>query len=173
MNSTFTAIAACDAESGIGLNNAIPWKLKEDMQRFKTLTSGHPIIMGRKTFESIGSKPLPNRFNIVVTSRAVEDRIGQDTADVAFVSSIHLAHSIASRKAEGKEVFVIGGEGIYNAFLNHGYIDRILMTYIKKSFGCDTHFPPLGLDWCEISCEVHNNGEFEYSFVEYNKRISK
>lgn len=169
MNSTFTAIAACDAKLGIGIENRLPWKLSEDMQRFKRLTTDHTIIVGRKTFESFGGKPLPNRFNIVISASAAPPDHDKETT--LYVNSVHHARTFARLIAgAGSEIFVIGGAGIYNAFMNFGYLDRILLTQIKSEFECDTHFPIIDPSiWTEASRQTNTNGELDWDYVEFKK----
>src|SRR5476649_1920887 len=101
--STLTIIVAMDAQRGIGINNTLPWRLPEDLAHFKRLTTGHPIIMGRKTFDSIG-RPLPNRRNIVITRNTDWRHDG-----VEAVSSVEAALALL----DGQSGFIIGGADIY------------------------------------------------------------
>lgn len=144
----------------IGVNNSLPWHLSEDLKRFKSLTTGHTIIMGRKTYESIG-RPLPNRRNIVI-SRNME--ASYEGAEV--VHSIEDAFSISRND---NEVFVIGGSNIYEQALS--LVDHLYITEIKKSFSGDAFFPEINKQiWTESSREDHiiNNG-LDFSFVKYQK----
>ena len=129
MRARLTLIVATDRQRGIGINNTLPWRLPEDLAYFKRTTSGHPIIMGRKTFDSIG-RPLPNRRNIVVTRNANGAHEGVETAP-----SLNAAASTAG----DAEAFVIGGAQIYTEALPHA--DRLIVTEIGKTFDCDTFFP--------------------------------
>lgn len=168
MTATFTAIAACDAKFGIGIENRLPWKLSEDMRRFKQLTTDHTIIVGRKTFDSFGGKPLPNRFNVVVSATVPP---GYDRETTVYAENVHHAKTFAQVIAEkDAEIFVIGGGGIYSAFMNFGYLDRILLTQIKAEFECDTHFPNIDpAIWTEISRQHNTNGTLDWDYVEYKK----
>lgn len=144
----------------IGVNNTLPWHLSEDLKHFKSLTTGHTIIMGRKTYESIG-RPLPNRRNIVI-SRNME--ASYEGAEV--VHSIENAFSISRND---NEVFVIGGSNIYQQALS--LVDHLYITEIKKSFSGDAYFPEINKQiWVESSREDHiTNDGLEFSFVKYQK----
>lgn len=124
-------IVAMDNYRGIGKNNKLPWNLPEDLRRFKKITSGHAVIMGRNTFESIG-KPLENRFNIVLTNNKKSIKN----------SHVFLCDSVESVLDSCKfldEIFIIGGENVYQQFV--GMADKIYATIINKDFECDTFFP--------------------------------
>lgn len=128
-------VATCGPSWGIGLNNSMPWQHKEDTEFFKARTTGNVVIMGRKTYESMG-RPLPNRTNIVVSSKKV------DHPHVFTADSVDSALDLAQPFGKG-DVYVIGGESIYRQFLP--YVDIVLRTDIPdngyKDF--DTHFPML------------------------------
>lgn len=127
-------IAAIDSKYGIGLNGYMPWgRIKEDMRFFKSTTLSRPIIMGRLTFESIGSKPLNNRLNIVISKD-----IKKTNDNLIYYSSFESA--IANLLLEKHhEVFIIGGARVYNESID--YADRIYLTHIPKEYGCDRFFP--------------------------------
>lgn len=127
-----TIIVATDAAGGIGKNNSMPWHLPEDLAHFKRLTSGHPVIMGRKTFESIG-RPLPNRRNIVVTRNNGWRHDGVET-----VASLEQACALAA----GQPGFIIGGAQIYAQALAARLVRRLVVTEIGQTFDCDAFFPP-------------------------------
>ncbi len=151
-----TIIVATDAQRGIGSNNALPWRLPEDLAHFKRVTSGHPVIMGRKTFDSIG-RPLPHRRNIVVTRNPQWRHDG-----VESVASLDAAIALVA----DAPAFVIGGAQIYAAALE--LAERLLITEIAKTFACDSFFPVLepGV-WHETERQAYHsesNG-FDYAFV--------
>ncbi|OGD62865.1 hypothetical protein A2160_05770 [Candidatus Beckwithbacteria bacterium RBG_13_42_9] len=125
-------IAAISENRALGKNNKLLWRLPEDLQRFKKLTSGHPVIMGRKTFESIG-RPLPNRINIIV-SRNKDLKIN----GCLVVSSVKEAIQLGKEK-DGQEIFVIGGGQIYAEALP--FADKLYLTIVKGNFAADTFFP--------------------------------
>lgn len=141
-----TIIVAADQQRGIGIDNALPWKLPEDLAHFKRLTTGHPIIMGRKTFDSIG-RPLPNRRNIVITRNTDWRRDG-----VEAVHSLRAARELVKGDAEA---FVIGGAQVYAEAL--AVAGKVVLTEIGQTFECDAHFPPLDDSWREQSRETHTS----------------
>ena len=155
-----TLIVALDANRGIGIGNTLPWRLPEDLAHFKRVTSGHPIIMGRKTFDSIG-RALPNRRNIVVTRNPAWRHIG-----VEAVGSLFDAIALIG----GERGFIIGGAQIFAAAMD--IADEVIATEIDETFECDTFFPPLDLaQWRERAREPHHSSAngFDFSFVTYCK----
>ena len=161
MSAQLTLIVAIDRHHGIGVNNTLPWRLPEDLAFFKKTTSGHAIVMGRKTFDSIG-RPLPNRRNIVVTRNADWHHDGVERA-----ASLEDASQIAG---DG-EVFVIGGAQIYIDAIKRA--DRLIVTEIDAVYPCDAFFPPIDPAlWKEVSREPHQSAEngWAYAFVIYERR---
>lgn len=161
MPAQLTLIVAVDRNNGIGVNNTLPWRLPEDLAFFKKTTSGHAIIMGRKTFDSIG-RPLPNRRNIVVTRNP-----GWQHAGVERAASLHEAAALAG----AGEVFVIGGAQIYREALP--LAQRLIVTEIDADFECDAFFPqPDTSLWQEVSREAHHCevNKFDFAFVAYQRR---
>lgn len=156
-----TLVVAIDAARGIGVDNALPWHLPADLAHFKRVTLGRPIIMGRKTYESIG-RPLPQRRNIVVTRDAGWGRDGVETA-------ASLAAAIAMVGAQ--DACIIGGAQVFAEALAAGAADRLVITEIDHTFRCDTFFPPLPAGWVETARERHHAPEqgFNYAFVTYEK----
>src|SRR6202163_1526185 len=137
-------IAAVARNSVIGACNSLPWHLPEDLKHFRTLTSGHTVIMGRKTWESIG-RPLPNRQNIVVSRQA---GLSLDGASVA--NTLAAAIALADRP---DPVFVIGGEALYRSALPLAAV--LYLTEIARDFDGDARFPVFEHDaWREIAREV-------------------
>jgi len=155
-------IVAMDAENGIGVNNSLPWSLKEDLAHFKKTTMGAPIIMGRKTYDSIGY-PLPGRRNIVVTRN-----LSLEIAGVETVNTIIGACDIASGSGSD-DVYIIGGAEIFLEALS--LADALIVTKIGGTYDCDTFFPTIDLHmWSEVSREdcVSASG-IRYSILKYNK----
>ncbi|MDA0708114.1 MAG: type 3 dihydrofolate reductase [Proteobacteria bacterium] len=157
-------IVAASENGTIGKDNNMPWKISSDLQYFKKVTMNKPIIMGRKTFQSIGI-PLPGRVNIVITRDTNFTREGVITAH-----SIDMALDVAKSMAENKgvdEVMIIGGAQIYALFLPHA--DRLYLTRIHAQIEGDTYFPELKKsDWIEYSSIRHEAGEkdsHDYSFI--------
>lgn len=154
-----TLIVAMDAARGIGIDNRLPWHLPQDLAHFKRTTSGHTIIMGRKTFDSIG-RPLPNRRNIVVTRNPDWHASGVESV-TSLADALQLTAS--------EDAFVIGGAQIYIQALP--LAQRLIITEIAKQFACDAFFPPLiTSEWQETAREPQHGPEFDYAFVEYQRR---
>lgn len=155
-----TIIVAYDENYGIGINNTLAWHVPEDLIRFKKITTGHAIIMGRKTYQSIG-KPLPNRRSIVLTRQTDWQ-----------VEGVEVVHDLAEamRLAGDEEAFVIGGAEIYAQALP--LCNKLLVTEIHHDARCDAFFPALDKNhWREverITQHSEKNG-FDYSFVTYQK----
>lgn len=153
---TMVSIIVAIAENGvIGDNNSLLWHIREDMVRFRTLTTSHPVIMGRKTYESIG-KPLPNRTNVVV-SRSL-------TAIDGCIVTDSLEKAIGMFPPE-EELFIIGGAQIYRQALDMA--DRLYLTIVHHHYDGDTSFPmPDPAQWVETSRQEFPRGEkFEYPFT--------
>lgn len=168
---TDVAIIVAVAENGvIGNNNSLPWKLPEDLQNFKRITMGKPVVMGRKTYESIG-KPLPGRTNIVVTRNASFSAEG-----VLVAHSIDEALAMASEIAACAgvaEAMVMGGADIYAATIPGA--DRLYITEVHASVEGDAVLPTIDWTrWREV-CREHRVAQspnpYDYSFVRY-ERIS-
>ena len=157
-----SVIVAMAQNRVIGLNNQMPWHLPADLAWFKKNTLNKPVIMGRKTFESIG-RPLPNRHNIVI-SRQIES-IDNKISNVSWVKSIDEAISFA-QKQQPDEVFIIGGGNIYKQVLP--LIDRLYLTHIDAELQGDTYFPDyLPEQWQVIYQEDHQADEknsYPYQF---------
>jgi dihydrofolate reductase len=159
-------VAALARNRVIGRRNELPWRLPEDLRRFKTLTLGHPVVMGRKTHESIlGAlgRPLPGRLNIVVTRST-------DYAAPGCIVATSLEAALAAAPP-AEEIFVIGGAEIYRAAL--ATADRLHLTEIDADYDGDAWFPKLPPDrWREVSRESRPHGaEFphDYAFVVYER----
>lgn len=151
-------IVAKSENNVIGVNNTLPWHLKDDLQNFKKITTGHHILMGRKTYESIG-KPLPNRVSLVISSepRPVEN-------SVFWFTSIFRAIKHAERSGE-TELFIIGGEKIFKYALS--LVDRIYLTEVKGKVEGDVYFPALSLkNWKLISeTAFQKNAQNDHDFT--------
>ena len=159
------ALIAAVARNGIiGAGNRLPWHLPEDLSRFRTLTSGHTVIMGRKTWESIG-KALPNRQNIVVSRQ-----LGLRLDGVSVAHSLDEALAMAVRP---DPVFVIGGEALYRSALPLAVL--LYLTEIERDFHGDARFPPFErAEWREIAREARQpaSGEgFAYHFATYERAL--
>jgi len=155
-NPTISIICALAENRTIGKESTLLWKIPEDMQRFRQITAGHPIIMGRKTYESIG-QPLPNRTNIIIT----RDETYKATGCIV-VNSFDEALEQA-KKVEHNEIFIIGGGEIYRQAMP--ITDKLYLTIIKGSFEGDTFFPDYSDFTKEIFKEERTNGEYTFTFI--------
>jgi dihydrofolate reductase len=167
-----SSIAAMAKNRVIGTDNKLPWHLPEDFKFFKDKTKGHVLIMGRKTFESLG-KPLPNRFHIVITrqeSYRYEDPNVQVVHDLK--SALELAHMLTTKfKAKfGDEVFVVGGGEIYAQAMD--IVDRIYLTVIEKDFEGDAKFPEFSEDDFNLTRNDQRTEPLPFSFRTYERKKS-
>jgi dihydrofolate reductase len=147
-------IAAMDRNRLIGCDNGLPWHLPDDFKHFKAITMGKPVIMGRKTFESIG-KPLPGRKNIVLS------RTGFKASGIKVVPDIDQALTEAN---DAEEVMIIGGANLYRQMIDRA--DRMYLTQVDGQFTGDAWFPEFGLDEWEIISTNHyqSNAKNNYDF---------
>lgn len=161
-----TLVAAIGKNNEIGFENQLLWKLSEDLKHFKNLTTGHPIIMGRKTYESIG-KALPNRTNIVISQKKNWFEEG-----ILIVGSVKEALKFAQKIDEN--IFVIGGGKIYEQTIN--LADRLEITQVKSTFTADTFFPKIDEKvWTKIYETCHGKdekNEFDYCFETWERKSS-
>lgn len=160
------------AENGIiGAGNAIPWRLKSDMARFKALTIGKPVIMGRKTFESLPRRPLPGRTNIVITRDAAYRAAGA-IVTTSVVDADTVARGDALRRSV-TEVAVIGGAEIFRQWLDRA--DRLEITEVHARPDGDVHFDIDKAEWDEVARIRHPAGpadSADFSYVTYRRRAT-
>jgi dihydrofolate reductase len=152
-------IVVIDQNRGIGKDNKLLVSLPMDLKRFKKLTMGHPVIMGRKTYESIlnyAKGSLPGRTNIVITSDLNLKREG-----FIFVDSLELAIEKA-KEIDKNEIFIIGGASIYNQAIN--LVDRLYLTLVKGTFNADSFFPDYSKFLKIISSEDFKSGPYSCTF---------
>ncbi|ENO89708.1 dihydrofolate reductase [Thauera linaloolentis] len=158
-----TLIAAVARNGVIGRDNGLPWKLKADMQHFRTLTMGHPVIMGRKTWDSLG-RPLPGRRNLVVT-RDVHFRT--EGAEI-----FNTPAAAVSAAASGERIFVIGGAQLYTTLLP--LAERLELTEVWADVDGDAHFPLFDRsDFIEERRDARvadADNDFDFDFVSYRRR---
>ena len=157
-----TLVVAADRDDGIGYNGGLPWRLPSDLKFFRRVTTGHPVIMGRKTFESIG-KPLPERTNIVVSRNTALNL----PAGTRQASSLVAALAMAVHAPGGDEIMVIGGAELFRQAM--GQARRIYLTRLHESFPADTYLPPIDWrDWRRVWREEHTPGRNDacgYTFM--------
>jgi dihydrofolate reductase len=169
----FSLIVACDTRGGIGKNNTIPWHIKSDIQHFKNITTSdiktNAVIMGRKTWESIGV-PLNNRLNIVITSSPIEHQYNyQNCQNIMFLPSLHHALSLLE-KSHGGDVFVIGGSTLYNEAIHMQQCKRIYLTHIFGDYDCDVYFPLMKCLQhfrCDYITPICTEKGIHYKMIEY------
>ncbi|MDH5722248.1 MAG: dihydrofolate reductase [Alphaproteobacteria bacterium] len=166
---TLSLIVAMAENNCIGMDNKMPWHISEDLKRFKALTMGHPVIMGRNTFESVLgylNKPLPGRENIVISRSGYTP---PENINVPVFASPEEAIDYALRRTN-KEVFIIGGAQIYKKTLDKA--DTIHLTQVHKAVDGDAFFPDLNIDeWTETTREDHLDHDPPYSFITLKKRV--
>ncbi len=156
-------IAAMDENRVIGINNTLPWRLPADMRHFREVTMGKPLLMGRKTFESIG-KPLPGRRNIILTRDPDYQAPGCEVT--------HTLDEALAAGADSDELMVMGGEDLFAQLLPRA--SRLYLTEIHASFGGDAYFPCFDKqDWLEAGRVNHaadDKNPYSYSFVTWERR---
>jgi len=162
MSKSFSIIVAIAGNNAIGKENKLLWHIPEDLKRFKRITSGHAVIMGKKTFESLPVRPLPGRINIVITDEKSDNFPG-------CIMAYSIEDSII--KSPDDECFIIGGGSVYRQFLPHA--EQMYITKIHKDFEADTYFPEIDLtEWNlteESVIQIDENSNLEYSFRIYKK----
>lgn len=160
-----TIVVAMGEKNEIGSGNQLLWHLPKDLKHFKDLTSGHPIIMGRKTFESIG-KALPNRTNIVVSRKKNWFQEG-----ILIVGSLKEAVKFAKKIDEN--IFIIGGGNVYEQTME--IADRLEVTLVKANLEADTYFPKINSKFWKMTSEIcHEKDEknqYDFCFQTYEKVV--
>jgi dihydrofolate reductase len=162
MDHCISMIAAIGKNRELGKGNDLLWKIPDDLKRFKEITTGHPVIMGRKTYESIG-RPLPERTNIVITRD-----INWKSEGTFPVASIDEALSLGKIKQGNDEIFVIGGGQIYE--LGLAYADKLYLTLIEDTKDADSFFPEYELLFKKK--KLVGEGDFngvKYSWVDFER----
>ena len=156
-------IVAIARNFAIGRNNELLWHISDDLKRFKKITSGHQVIMGKLTYLSLPIRPLPNRKNIVIT-----DVPGETFEGCTTVYSIDEALNLCN---EQEESFIIGGGSIYRQFLPH--CNKLYITKVHKDFEADTFFPQIDFtQWNLVEAEDHgpdSASDFSYTFLTFEK----
>lgn len=168
---SLSIIVACAQNMAIGKNNDLLWHISDDLKRFKSLTSGHAVLMGRNTFDSLPKKPLPKRRNIVITHNPDFSYQIPDTA----TGTLEVVHSIqeALLQTQGEEeVFVIGGAAIYQQLLP--LADKLYITWVYQDFQADVYFPEIDLNQFERVKITERQQDLEsglwFAYVDYVRR---
>ena len=161
-----TIIAAIGSNNELGKDNDLIWYLPADLKRFKKVTTGHAIIMGRNTFESIG-KPLPNRRSIIITRNTSYRKKGCE-----IVHSLEAAIELIEDK---DDAFIIGGAQIYKEAMKKNLVDQLDITQVHHDFDADVFFPSIDeAIWKEVSREhfsTNENNLYNYSFVSFKRNV--
>lgn len=164
MKPIISIIVAIAQNNAIGLNNKLLWHLSDDLKRFKRLTEGHTIVMGKRTYYSLPKRPLANRRNVVITDIPGE-----------IIEGCVMAYSIEDaidKMEKGTENFIIGGGMVYSQFLP--LADRLYLTVVHKNFEADTYFDAINFnEWKETSREDKSTEEFTYSFINLQRTPGK
>jgi len=154
---------------GIGKDGEMPWHIHEDLKRFKSMTEGSVVVMGRKTFQSLKCMPLIDRFNVIVTSKA--STLVSPFENVSYIQDVCLIDNL---NFEDKKIFFIGGSSVYNYAIDR--VDTIYATVIEKEWECDTHFPADKLQNFEISDysprHFSENEKCYFRYITYTRRPS-
>ncbi len=157
-------IVAIAQNNAIGKDNQLLWHIPQDLKRFKALTTGHTIVMGKRTFESLPVRPLPNRRSVVITDIKGEK-----------IDGCEMAYSISEAidlMEDGRENFVIGGGMVYKQFMPLAH--KLYLTIVRKDFEADTFYPEIDFsEWNEIErqdFEAVENLGFDYSYITYERR---
>jgi len=163
-------IVAHSSNRVIGIDGQLPWHIPDDLKYFKAITIGKPIIMGRKTFDSIG-KPLPGRLNIIITKNT-----DLTIAECVVVNNLEAAITEAknyfkTQDTEQEEIFIIGGAQIFKQSME--FVNKIYITEVHAEYAGDVFFDELSdNDWIEVGRDLHDsqNDKIPFSFVTYNRK---
>lgn len=174
-------IVAMDSKGGIGKNGVLPWKIREEMELFKKMTTGHILLMGSSTFESFRNKPLPNRLNIVLTNNIEKYSKLEKYNNLLFVNDTNIYNKLLYDKNIlnrypflnlDYKVFVIGGAGIYRILIPE--CSSVWVSVIDRKYDCDVSFPCCELinDKKKYTNDIYKNYE-EFTVYKYTKRKTK
>jgi dihydrofolate reductase len=165
-------IVAIDSKNGIGKNGQLLFRIPEDFKRMSEITNGHPILMGRTTWESLPEKrrPLPGRYNIVITrNEGYLINGAREGKNFAIVKSLEDAIEKAKSCLGSEEVFVFGGGQIFKEAMKKNLVDKLYLTIVEGDFGADTFFPDYS-DFRKVVFEKKGgSGEYKYKFLELEK----
>ncbi len=164
MKKHISIIVAVAENNAIGKGNKLLWHISDDLKRFKRLTTGHPVVMGKKTYESLPVKPLPNRTNVVISDIEGE-----------LIKGCEMAYSIEEaieKCPDNEESFIIGGGSVYRQFMP--FADKLYITKVHKAFDADTFFPEINEnEWQLIErkeTEPDENNDFNFSYLTYTRK---
>ena len=163
-------IVAHSSNRVIGIDGQLPWHIPDDLKYFKAITIGKPIIMGRKTFDSIG-KPLPGRLNIIITKNidlTIEECVVVNNLEAAITEA---KNYFKTQNTEQEEIFIIGGAQIFKQSME--FVNKIYITEVHAEYAGDVFFDELSdNDWIEVGRDLHDseNDKIPFSFVIYKKK---
>ena len=163
-------IVAHSSNRVIGVDGQLPWHIPDDLKYFKAITIGKPIIMGRKTFDSIG-KPLPGRLNIIITKNTdltIEECVVVNNLEAAITEA---KNYFKTQDTEQEEIFIIGGAQIFKQSME--FVNKIYITEVHAEYAGDVFFDELSdNDWIEVGRDLHDsqNDKIPFSFVTYNRK---
>ena len=163
-------IVAHSSNRVIGVDGQLPWHIPDDLKYFKAITIGKPIIMGRKTFDSIG-KPLPGRLNIIITKNidlTIEECVVVNNLEAAITEA---KNYFKTQNTEQEEIFIIGGAQIFKQSME--FVNKIYITEVHAEYAGDVFFDELSdNDWIEVGRDLHDseNDKIPFSFVIYKKK---
>jgi len=163
--SKISIIAAVSDNYAIGKSNNLPWHLPADLKHFRQLTTGHAVVMGKRTFEGLSNGPLPNRKNIVLTS------VMSEGVNKGYFEADSLEDAVYLCEHE-EQVFIIGGATVYKQCI--GKVDSMYITWVHHEFSADTFFPKIDFEkWEEVSREDHEadkTNPYSFTFSEYKRK---
>lgn len=160
-------IVAIDEDYGIGKDNSIPWHISEDLINFKKLTTNNICIMGRNTWNSLPSKfqPLPNRKNIIISKKFVEQpKYFTNFSEVFLASSLEESILISKKLWPDKEIYIIGGNKVYQEAIDNNLIDKFIVTHIRAKHDTDTKFPKIDFSKYKSTLILNRNN---FNIIEY------
>lgn len=173
-----SVIACVDFNYGIGYKGNLLVKIPEDLQRFKELTKGSIVIMGRKTWDSLPVKPLPNRYNIVITSNPQDQGKYVNTSFIRMDDVFKLLYRHhnkiqiydVGKEYQNADIFIIGGESVYKTLMP--FADKMYLTLVYQTFEADTHFPSFGSEWAleDKSAFFTLHDSLQYRFLTYKRK---
>lgn len=168
MPAKISLVVAHDDKLGIGTQNRLLWHLKKDLVHFKELTLGHPVIMGRKTYQSIG-KPLSGRANIIITRNPhfVPDRHSVPERNLKITHSLKKAIDLA-RSIDNQEIFIIGGGEIYRQAIADNLVDKLYITKVQGDYKADVFFPDYS-HFKLLNRRDDREGDYQFTFFVYEK----
>lgn len=163
MNQTIQLVVIADEANGIGKDNQLLAKMPEDLKHFKRLTTGFPVLMGRKTFDSVGNRPLPNRRNIIITRQDI---------DFEGCETVHSIEEGIALCQNQEKISIVGGDAIFRQCM--GLANVIELTRLHHTFQADTFFPEISLEeWEQTNAEPHqpdDKNPYPYTFITYKRK---